>query len=99
MLAGLQESESFSVRLGPVCCPENALEGFAGQGIAAVVVVYDHDAAVLVAVDAAAGPGLALQGEAVLLEGCNKLANRGIAQAVDQGRELAHAAVIATTGS
>ena len=70
--------------LGPAGCFQDTLESFAGERIAATVVVDDSDPTVRVVVDAAAGLGFTFQRESVSLECPEDSANGRVPEDVNE---------------
>ena len=68
---GLKQTQTPRAGFRPPSSGENALESFAGQRVAAVVVVDNNDPAVWVRVDSSAASGFPSQREAVFFQGSN----------------------------
>jgi len=78
-----EESEAAQIGLGPAGGLQDAAEGFAREGVAAGMVVDGGQSAVGVAVDPAAGPGLAFSRKTVSSQGGDELPYRCVAEQVE----------------
>ena len=94
-----EEPEAAQIILGPSGGLQDAPKGLAGEGVAAGMVVDAGQSAVRVAVDPAAGLGLALQRKAVSSQGGDKFPYGCVAEEVDKLAQIVGHRLTATTGA
>jgi hypothetical protein len=74
-----KKPQPYQVFFCPTCSPENSLEGFSHQSVAASVIMDYHPSAIWVAVDMASGSGGTPQYKTIPFESAHQLSNGCVA--------------------